>query len=192
MAELEHYLAAFGPVAILVGAGIEGMTAAIAGGVLARKGLIPVYLVVGAAALGSTLFVQVLHFLGRSSRGIGFVRRMKARSAFGKALALIERHPTVFVLSFRFLFGLRAVAPVAVGMSDLGAVRFAILNAIGAVIWAAVFVAVGYVFGPAVLHALERAMAHAPVAIVAVVVAIAAGLGIWRWRVWKTAAGAAK
>jgi membrane protein DedA with SNARE-associated domain len=192
MSDLEHYLTAFGPVAVLVGAGIEGMTVAVAGGVMARKGLIPVYLVLGAAALGSFLFVEALFFLGRSSRNIGLVRRMKGKRAFATALGLIEHYPTVFILSFRFLVGLRAAAPVAVGVSKVHPVRFAILNAIGAVIWAGSFVGLGYAFGPAVLRTLERVMAHAPIAIGAAVVAIIAGVVIWRWRVSKAAAAGAE
>lgn len=38
----------------------------------------------------------------------------------------------------------RAVVPALAGMAEMGRVRFAVANGIGAVIWAAVFTAVGY------------------------------------------------
>jgi membrane protein DedA with SNARE-associated domain len=185
MADLEHYLAAYGPIAILLGAAFEGQTAVIAGGVIARQGLISPFVAVAAAALGSGILDQVLFILGRSFRDTGFVRRVAAKTAFAKALGLIERYPTGFILTFRFLYGLRAAGPVAVGVTQVGTFRFAVLNAIGAVIWAGVFVGLGVIFGPAVMSVLGGVMAHAaPVAIGAAGVVVVGGLAIWRWRVW--------
>ena len=70
----------------------------------------------------------------------------------------------------------------------MGAARFAILNVVGALIWAGVFVGVGYAFGPAVMTLLGGLLAHlAPVAIGAAVLVVAGGPVIWRWRVWVAA-----
>jgi membrane protein DedA with SNARE-associated domain len=138
-----------------------------------------------AAALGSGVLDYVLYVLGRSFRGSGFVRRVSRKPAFAKALGLIERYPIAFVLSFRFLYGLRAAGPVAVGMTQIPTLLFALLNALGALIWATVFVGLGYMFGPAVMTVINAVMAHlAPVAIGAAIIAVVAGLLIWRWRVW--------
>ena len=191
MAHLEHYLAAYGPIAILLGAAFEGQTAVIAGGVIARQGLISIYVAVAAAALGSAILDQVLFVLGRSFRDTPFVRRVAAKPAFAKALGLIERYPTGFILVFRFLYGLRAAGPVAVGVTHVGTARFAVLNAIGALIWASVFVGLGVIFGPAVMTVLGGVMAHAaPVAIAALVLVVLGGLIFWRWRVWAAERGA--
>ena len=171
---------------ILAGAAIEGQTAVIAGGVVARHGVISPFMAVLAAALGSGVLDYGLFVLGRSFRSTKFVQRVTGKPAFAKALAMIERRPVIFVLIFRFLYGLRAAGPVAVGMTRIGAPLFAVLNAIGAVIWAAAFVTVGYIFGPAVMRVINEAIDHLePVAIGAGVVAVVAGLAFWRWRVWS-------
>jgi len=185
MHQFEHYLSAFGPFVILMGAAFEGQTAVIAGGVVARNGVISPYFAVLAAALGSGILDYVLFLLGRGSRESKFVRRVSAKPAFAKALGLIERYPTGFILSFRFLYGLRAAGPVAVGVTQVSHRWFGVLNAVGAVIWAAVFVGLGYLFGPAVMTLISAALAHlAPVAIGAAIAALLIGLGVWRWRVW--------
>lgn len=185
MVDLEHYLAAYGPIGILLGAAFEGQTAVVAGGVIARQGLISPLVAVGAAALGSGILDQVLFILGRSFRDTKFVRRVAAKSAFSKALGLIERYPVGFILIFRFLYGLRAAGPVAVGVTHVGTVRFAVLNAIGALIWAGVSVGLGYLFGPTVMTVLGALAAHAAPALLAAVVAVVVGgLIVWRWRVW--------
>jgi len=185
MDHFQQYLSAFGPFVILAGAAFEGQTAVIAGGVIARNGAISPALAITAAAFGSGVLDYVLFVLGRSFRDSGFVRRVSRKRAFAKALGLIERFPVAFILSFRFLYGLRAAGPVAVGVTQIATGWFALLNALGAAIWAAVFVGLGYLFGPTVMSVLNAALAHAaPVAIGAVAVAVLAGLGIWRWRVW--------
>ena len=52
---------------------------------------------------------------------------------------LLDRWGNWFVLSFRFLYGLRTISPVAIGLSSIpAAYRFTLLNAISAMVWAGV------------------------------------------------------
>lgn len=189
MIDLQHHLTAFGPLAILLGAAFEGQTVVIGGGVLARQHLISPAMAVGAAALGSGVIDYLLFILGRSFRHTRFVQRVAAKPTFDRALVLIERYPSGFILSFRFLYGLRAAGPVAMGVSKVAHGHFAVLNAVAAGLWAGVFVALGYAFGPAVMTLLGGVFAHAaPIAITVAVVAAIGGLAFWRWRVWVTQA----
>jgi membrane protein DedA with SNARE-associated domain len=184
MTDWTQHLTAFGPVAIAFGAAIEGQTSVVAGGVMAREQVLSPLVVVVAAALGSGIIDYLLFAMGRRFRHTRWVRKTAAKPAFGRALALIERYPSGFILSFRFIYGLRAAGPVAVGVSAISTRKFAILNAIGAAIWAGAFVALGYAFGPVVMAVLERAFAHAaPVAAGMAVVAVVIGVAVWRWRV---------
>lgn len=45
------------------------------------------------------------------------------------------------------MYGLRVAGPVAIGMSDMPAWRFILLNLVGAAIWAPLVTGVGYLFG---------------------------------------------
>ena len=71
-----------------------------------------------------------------------------SRPACDQSLDLIERHPVWFVLLFRFAYGLRAVAPVAIGASRVSARLFIPLNIIAAIVWGVLFTSLGYAFGP--------------------------------------------
>lgn len=107
------------------------------------------------------------------------MRRVRAQPAFGKALALVDRYPHGFILALRFLYGLRTVGPVALGVSQVSSLRFLALNAIAAAIWAVCFSLVGYVFGQTIesllgrLHGVETKLA------VAAVIGIATWLAYW-------------
>jgi membrane protein DedA with SNARE-associated domain len=184
MTDLTQHLATLGPFAIAFGAAVEGQTAVVAGGIMARQHILSPAVVVLAAALGSGIIDYLLFVLGRSFRHTRWVQKTAAKPAFDKALQLIERRPAGFILSFRFLYGLRAAGPVAVGVSSVSTRKFAILNAVAAAIWAGAFVALGYAFGPAVMHVLEAIFAHAaPVAAGVAVVLVVVGVAVWRWRV---------
>ena len=64
-----------------------------------------------------------------------------------RALEHIRRHPDIWVLSFRFVYGLRTVMPVAIGLSGYPPGRYLLLNGIGAAIWATALAAAAYHFG---------------------------------------------
>lgn len=169
-------LQAYGPAAIFLGSGIEGQTVAIAGGVLARMGLIHWPLALAAAAAGSAAVDQMLFFLGRFGRSTKFVTKMSARPAFTRAAGFIERHPVSFVLSFRFIFGLRAAGPVAAGLSAMGMGVFTALNLAAAGLWATLFAGGGFVFGETLQRWLEHPTLRAGLMMGAAGLLIAVGL----------------
>jgi membrane protein DedA with SNARE-associated domain len=58
------------------------------------------------------------------------------------------------IIGLRFVPGFRVIGGVAIGMSDVSSGRFAVLNLIGAVLWAVVIGVLGYLCG----HVLELIM----------------------------------
>ena len=56
----------------------------------------------------------------------------------------------------RFMYGLRAAGPVLIGHSGLCPWKFALFNGIGAVIWASIFITLGWVFGQAAEQILTQ------------------------------------
>ena len=146
---MEQLILRYGVVAIFLGSGIEGEPFALAGGVLAHRHWLSLYAAVAAAIGGSCLIDQLWFHLSRHFRQSRVVQRLIERPAFGRSLQLIERHPVWFVLLFRFAYGLRAVAPVAIGTSRLPALVFVPLNMVAAIVWGSLFTGAGYLAGPA-------------------------------------------
>jgi membrane protein DedA with SNARE-associated domain len=140
-------IAHYGLLAVFVGSGIEGEPFAIAGGILAHRNLFPLWQVVAAASIGSFAVDQFWFFLGRHFRTHKWVVSLSKRSTFADAIRLIERRPTLFILLFRFAYGLRAIAPVAIGTAQISAPRFVLLNLIAAALWGPIFTGIGFGFG---------------------------------------------
>jgi membrane protein DedA with SNARE-associated domain len=170
---LNHY----GLFAVFAGSGIEGEPFALAGGILARHAVIPLWQVIVAASLGSCAVDMFWFFLARYFRRHKWVTSLSGRPAFADAIDLIERHPTLFILMFRFAYGLRAIAPVAIGTSRVSTLLFVPLNILAAAIWGPIFVVIGFLFGAT----LEHYVPHSSATIVFGVM-IFALLSILGWR----------
>ena len=157
---LETLIARFGLAAVFVGAGIEGEAVAITGGVLAQHGLLPVWGVVLAAATGSCLADQLWFWFARHYEQEKWVKRAEKRPAFQRAIHILEHHLVLFTLSFRFIYGMRTVTPIALSASRIRSRTFVLLNAISAAVWGVLMVWVGFVFGKAIdpwLHGINSA-----------------------------------
>ncbi|HEY3948365.1 DedA family protein [Phenylobacterium sp.] len=153
---MEEFLRQYGPIGIFLGAGFEGQTALIVGGLLARQHILNLWLVLACATAGSGLVDHLLFVAGRRFRSHRWVARATQQAAFARALKFIERYPIGYILAFRFIFGLRVASPIAIGVSQVPTWRFTLLNILGAVIWATAFTLSGFIFGEAVHNLLGR------------------------------------
>ena len=182
---IEAIVARWGVAAVFAGAMLEGETAVIAGGLIAHQGLIPWWGALAAAALGSFLADQAFFAAGRRWRDHRWVQRWTGRPAFTKALSLLERYPVGFIFAFRFIYGFRTVSPIAIGTSRVPLATFAPINAIAAIVWAAVFTALGYWFGEAVTEALGRLRPSRHTLVTAAIV-LASGVALFQlFRWWR-------
>lgn len=151
---MEEFLRQYGPIGIFLGAGFEGQTALIVGGILARQHILQLWLVLVCATAGSGLVDHLLFVAGRRFKTHRWVVRATQQAAFAKALTFIEKYPVGYILAFRFIFGLRIASPLALGVSRVPTWRFTLLNIAGAVIWALSFTMAGFIFGEAVHNLL--------------------------------------
>ena len=159
---VEHLIAQYGLAGLFLGAGFEGETVTVIGGLMAHHGLLSYWPAVLAAGAGSFVADQVFFLIGRRFRGHGLVRKAQARPAFARALAAFERHPVIFTFAFRFLYGLRTVSPIAIGTTRLRTTTFLAINALAGAVWGLAFVSLGYFCGQAAEALFGRIHALAP------------------------------
>ena len=180
-----QFISHYGYLAILLGTLLEGEIIVLVAGVLAHQGYLSVPLVIFFAVIGTSVSDQGLFFLSRF-RGKKFLARFPKLYAkaigFAEKMAVSPVRLIALAASFRFLYGLRSIAPVFLGMSSLSTMRFVVLNAIGSVLWATVFSCVGYYLAMAV-DAITGSLARFELAFVLVLLA---GGAAWTFRRrWK-------
>ncbi len=146
---MEAFLQTYGYWAVLIGTFLEGETILVLGGLAAHMGYLDLTGVILAAFAGSLCGDQLFFFLGRRHSNFLLNRRPSWKSKLERANRLIDRFQAPLILGFRFLYGLRTVMPFAIGISRVPVSRFVLLNAIGAIVWAAIVAGGGYLFGNA-------------------------------------------
>ena len=146
---LESLIDTYGYWALLVGTFLEGETILVAGGFAAHQGYLTLPGVILAAFTGSLCGDQLFFYLGRRHSAYILTKKPSWKFRIIKAYKLLERYQTSLILVFRFLYGFRTILPFAIGMSAVSARKFLLLNAIGAMVWAAAIGTCGYFFGQA-------------------------------------------
>ncbi|AGB46236.1 putative membrane-associated protein [Mesorhizobium australicum WSM2073] len=144
---IHHFIEQYGLLAVFLGCVAEGESAAILGGFFAHQHVFVLWHAFVAAALGAFAGDTFFFILGRSFADNRHIVRLRRRPGFRRAYRLLNTHPNIFVLSNRYVYGMRLVGGIAAGLSTIAAPRFIILNAISSVIWAVLFSTIGYVFG---------------------------------------------
>ena len=146
---MESLIETYGYLAVLVGTFLEGETILVLGGFAAHRGYMALPGVILAAFVGSLCGDQLFFFLGRWHSEKVLAKRPAWKVRIARAERLLDRHSTILILVFRFLYGLRTVAPFSMGMSPVPTVKFILLNATGAMVWAIAVGTGGYLFGNA-------------------------------------------
>jgi undecaprenyl-diphosphatase len=181
-----NLVANYGYVFLVVIVGLEslgiplpGETALVTAGALAAVGRLNIYGVIAAAAAGAIIGDNAGYWIGRKG-GLALVQRYGRIAGLSEARlqrvhAFFERHGAKTVFIGRFVALLRSWAAALAGVGQMPYGTFTLYNALGGIVWAAVYGSLGYLFGRN-LPLLERYMGQASLAavlLIALVVAIA-------------------
>ncbi|OSD88436.1 hypothetical protein R526_20125 [Salmonella enterica subsp. houtenae serovar 40:z4,z32:-] len=179
----------YGYAALVIGSMAEGETVTLLGGVAAHQGLLKFPLAAAAVALGGMMGDQLLYLLGRCYGGEILRRFPRYHTKIRHAQKMIQRHPYLFVIGTRFMYGFRVVGPLLIGASRLPPKIFLPLNMVGALVWALLFTTLGYLGGEVIapwLHDLDHHLRHGVWLILAVVLVV--GVRWWLKRRGKAEA----
>jgi membrane protein DedA with SNARE-associated domain len=143
---------------------LEGETFVIFAGALAVPGLggstapppIDIYILIAAAWLGSFAGDQLYFFLGRRFGRRILHRFPRIQGGVQLAIDMLHKYHTVFILTYRYMYGVRNFASLGMGMSELSWPRFASLNFVAAFLWANSFAWGGYALGYFAASALGK------------------------------------
>lgn len=128
---------------------LEGETFVIIAGVAAQKGLLDWWTLFFCAWIGSFCGDQGYFWIGRLYGPRVLARFPRWRAGVEGALSQVQRNSTWFILTFRFIYGVRNFASFSLGVARVPPLRFAALNFVAAFAWALSFAGAGYVFGEA-------------------------------------------
>jgi membrane protein DedA with SNARE-associated domain len=137
----------YGYIALFIGCFFEGETSLIAGSFAAHSGMlgiVPVFIV----AYISTQCSDWLWFITGRKQGLKILsRKPKWEKKYERIDKVFKKHPAAILLGYRFIYGLRIIIPMGIGMSTIPVRKFFVFSQISTFIWASILCCAGYFFG---------------------------------------------
>lgn len=141
---------------LALGCLLEGETVLVLAGFAAHRGYLDPFAVFGIASLAGFAGDQFYFWLGRRHGPAVLARWPSVAAQADRMHRLLDRFDAAVIIGVRFAYGLRVAGPLLIGTTPLPAWRFALLNALGAMLWAGLLAGLGWVFGSAAEMALGR------------------------------------
>lgn len=174
---LGHLIETHGYWILVIGCLLEGETILILAGFAAHQGHLNPSAVVAIAAASGFIGDQCFFWLGRRHGPAVLARWPSVAGQFDRVHRLLAGRQSLVIIGLRFAYGLRMAGPVLMGAMPISAPKFALFNAIGAVLWSSLIAGLGWLFGAAA----ERAMGEVRHVEGWLLLAIAGGGLLWWW-----------
>lgn len=152
---MEEFIRSLGYFAVFLGSLVEGESIIFVAGWLAHEGYLSLYKIILVSFSGSFIADQSLFLIGHFYGKPLLNKFPKFKPRTEKAFALLHKYNTLFILSFRFIYGIRTISPIVIGASNVTIKRFFILNFIAAVIWSVSSCLAAYYFASFMQDHLE-------------------------------------
>jgi membrane protein DedA with SNARE-associated domain len=172
---------------VFLGSLIEGETIILTASGLAAAGYLSIRKIWILAFITTLILDQALFFLGRfflthPSKPLS-ERFPKLYKKSKRVVVLLKKNETWFILVFRFVYGIRAISPIVIGLCGISPRRFMPLNAIAAFLWATLSCGLGFWLGNCFTG---KASAHNPfhyvqLGILVVIISLILFFFIRRW-----------
>ncbi|MGR3804281.1 DedA family protein [Marinibacterium profundimaris] len=182
---LEHLVQTLGLPGVVIGAALEGEGVAFLSGVFAHRHIFHFEAAALAVALGAVITDNVTFAIGRYGGRSGYAQKLLSHRRVARLREMLDRHQTKVILGFRFVYGLKTVGPILIGSSPVSWARFALLDALAVLVWAHLWVAMGYGVGTAIEALFGRMKLESHAAVALVVFLVLAGAGWYALRRWR-------
>lgn len=154
------WLKEYGYIILFLWSVLEGETGLVMAGVLCHTGDMSYPMAVLIAVLGGFTGDQIYFCIGRFNKGFIQRKLYTQRRKFAIAHLLLKRYGWPIIFLQRYMYGLRTVIPVSIGITKYSAKRFAFINLVSALAWAMLTITPAYIFGEEILVVLAYAKKH--------------------------------
>ena len=134
----------WGYIAVFLGSLVEGESVILVACFMAHLGYLSLTKIMIIAFCGTLFADQALYYVGRYY-GQALIQRFHSLHApANRAFKLLHRWDIWFILSFRFIWGIRTISPIVIGSSGITPRRYSPLNLLAALVWTLISCIGGY------------------------------------------------
>jgi len=139
---------------------LEGEMGLIMAGLLSHTGDMWLPIAIFVAGLGGFVGDQIYFYIGRYNKSYVFQKFKGQRRKFALAHLLLKKHGWPIIFAQRYMYGMRTIIPISIGLTRYDAKMFAFINLLSAWVWAAVTIIPVWYFGNHILELLEIVKEH--------------------------------
>ncbi len=138
---MEDFIRDWGYIALFLYSFGGGFVGLIFAGVLSYAGDLNIYISILVAGISNFLGDQFLFFLARKNKN--YAKSMMGK--YGRKIALahlmMRKYGSFVVIIQKYIYGIKTLIPLAMGLTKYSAVKFSILNGLATFLWACI---IGY------------------------------------------------
>ncbi len=153
MQELLTSLSTYGYIALFLysfGGGFFGLVAA---GALSYMGKMDITLSIMIAATANYIGDMFLFYMARYNKAFTAPYREKYRRKFALSSLLMKKYGDVVIFIQKYIYGVKTLVPIALGLSKYSFVKFGILNVPASILFALFFGLLSYYGGEQIVNA---------------------------------------
>jgi len=166
------WLKEYGYIVLFFWSILEGEMGLIMAGIFSHTGdmSLPISIVVG--GFGGFIGDQIYFYIGRFNKRYIHNKLRSQRRKFAIAHLLLKRYGWPIIFIQRYMYGMRTVIPMAIGLTQYSSRQFAFINFISAIFWAAITIIPAYYYGAQILEMLKWIKGHWYIAIPLILIII--------------------
>ena len=152
MQDILNSLSTYGYIILFLYSFGGGMVAIIAAGVLSYAGKMDLTLSIMIASIANIIGSSFLFYMGRYNKKIliPYVKAHPRKLALSHIL--MKKYGDKIIFIQKFIYGLKTLVPMTIGLTKYPQVKFHILNAISASLWGIILGVGSYVAGEALMN----------------------------------------
>lgn len=155
-----YLLKEYGYVILFAWSILEGELGLIMAGLMAHEGSMNLYMAIFIAGIGGFVGDQIYFYIGRFNKSYVHQKFSGQRRKFALAHLLLKKYGWPIIFVQRYMYGMRTIIPISIGLTRYSAKMFAFINLISAWCWAAITIVPTWYFGEEILEVLKWAKEH--------------------------------
>ncbi len=158
--KLLYLLKQYGYAILFVWSILEGEIGLVMGGLLCHSGDINLFLAIFIAGFGAFVGDQIYFYIGRYNKS--YINKKFAHHSrkFALATLMLRKYGTGIIFIQRYMYGMRTIIPISIGLARYSAKKFAIINLISAWFWAALTIIPVWYFGKQIIAIFHLVLEH--------------------------------
>ena len=152
---MEEFIRDWGYIALFLysfGGGFVGLAIA---SVLSYSGDLNIYVCILIAAISNFIGGQFLFFLARKNKNYAKDMIKKYGRKIALAHLLMKKYGSFVIFVQKYIYGIKTLVPLAMGITKYSALKFTIFNAMAAILWACVIGYASFTAGEFILNLSE-------------------------------------